>query len=141
VIEVDGDVAPAQHVLALDTDVELQELLDLRPPLRVLGQEAHADPVAAGRRQLEVHDAAQERVGQLGQDAGAVPRAGVGALGPAVLEIVQRLEGADDHLVRGGVVELGDHRDAARVVLVARVVQAVGLRRRGVRRHVVDGGG
>jgi hypothetical protein len=58
-----------------------------------------------------------------------------------VLEVVQRLEGAHDHVVRGDVVELGDHRDATGVVLVARVVQAVGLRRRGERRHVVDGGG
>ena len=56
VVLVDRDVAPAEEALALDADVELDELLELLAPRRVLRQEADADAVLAGRRQLEVDD-------------------------------------------------------------------------------------
>ena len=69
--------------------------------------------------------ARRNSVGELEQDARAVARVGVGALGAAVLEVLERPQRARDHLVRGGRAEARDERDAAGVVLVARVVQAV----------------
>ena len=69
---------------------------------------------------------------QLEQEPGAVAGAHVGALGPAVLEVVERLERLADDVVARDVVEPGDHRDAAGVVLVPRVVQAVGLWRHAI---------
>ena len=52
--------------------------------------------------------------------------------GATVLEVVQRRQRPVDHLVARLVVEPSDHGHAARVVLVARVVQAVGLWRQSV---------
>ncbi len=137
---VDRHVAPAEDVLALDADVELEQLLELRAAASRPAAGSHADAVAAGRGQLEVHDAAEERVGQLGEDARAVAGADVGALGAAVLEVVERRERVHDDLVRRLVVQPGDHRDAAGVVLVAGVVQAFGLGSCNVR-HMVSLGG
>ena len=128
VVEVDRDVAPAQQLLALDADVELEQLLELAPLLRVARQEAHGDAVSARRRQLEVDDLAEERVRDLDEDARAVAGADVGALRAAVLQVVQRRERAVDDAVVGLVVQPRDHGDATGVVLVAGVVQAVGLR-------------
>ena len=79
---------------------------------------------------------AQERVGELDEDARAVARADVGALGPAVLEVVQRLERAADDLVGLLVVQARHHGDAAGVVLEPGVVEALCLGRRGVVRHL-----
>ena len=132
VVLVDRHVAPAEHALALDADVELEQLLDLAAVDLVARQEAHADAVAPGRRQLEVDRGAEEGVRQLEQESGAVAGAHVGALGPAVLEVVERLERLADDVVARDVVEPSDHRDAAGVVLVPRVVQAVGLWRHAI---------
>ena len=55
------------------------------------------------------------------------PRAGVGALGAAVLEVAERGQRAHDRLVAGDAVEAGDERDATGVVLVGRVVEADSL--------------
>ncbi len=133
---VDRHVAPAQDPLALDAHVALDHVLELGPDRRVVREEAHADPVLAGRRQLDAGDGAQERVGELDEDARAVARADVGALGPAVLEVVQRLERAADDLVGLLVVQARHHGDAAGVVLEPGVVEALCLGRRGVVRHL-----
>jgi hypothetical protein len=129
---VDRHVAPAEHALALDADVDLQQLLDLAPVDRVGGQEADADAVAPGLGQLEVDRRAEEAVRQLDEDPGAVAGADVGTLGAAVLQVVERLERLDHDVVAGDVVQARDHGDAARVVLVPRVVEAVGLWRHAV---------
>ena len=129
---VDRHVAPPEHALALDADVELEQLLDLAAVDLVARQEAHADAVAPGLGQLEVDVGAEEGVRQLEQQPRAVAGAHVGALGPAVLEVVERLQGLVDHVVARDVVQPGDHRDAAGVVLVPRVVQAVGLWRHAI---------
>jgi hypothetical protein len=76
---------------------------------------------------------AQERVGDAQEHPGAVARVRVGALGAAVLEVVQRGQRLVDDLVARLVVEARDHGDAAGVVFVPRVVQTVGL----WRHHVV----
>jgi hypothetical protein len=61
----------------------------------------------------------------LHEDAGAVPSVGVGAGGPAMLEVLERAQGAVDRLVRADSVEPCDKRDATRVVLVRGVVEAL----------------
>ena len=79
--------------LALGLDRLLDQLLERRAALGVGGQEADRDAVAARRRQLEAATAAaQERVGHLQQDPGAVAGVGVGALGAAVLEVLERVQ-------------------------------------------------
>ena len=89
------------------------------------GQEDDADAVgarrAAARRPTQV---AEERVGDLHEDAGAVARVGVGALGAAVLEVLERHDRPVHRLVRAAAVQARDEGDATRVVLVCRVVQA-----------------
>jgi hypothetical protein len=79
---VDGDVAPPDHALPLGSDRVLDQLLEFRAALGVTRQVADADPVAADRRQLDAGDrAADERVGDLQQDPGAVAGVRVRALG------------------------------------------------------------
>jgi hypothetical protein len=127
VVGVDRDVAPAEDALALDAHIDLEQLLDLAPMQHVLGQEAHRHAVAAGRRELEVDGGAEERVRELDEDAGTVAGADVRALRAAMLQIVERLQRLDHHVVPGHVVQARDHGDATGVVFVARVVEAVGL--------------
>ncbi len=57
------------------------------------------DRVAADGGQVEVGDRAQERVGDLRDDACAVAGAGVGADGTAVLEVAQGVQGGLDDVV------------------------------------------
>ena len=133
--QVDGDVAPAEHALALDADVELEQRLELLAAVVVLRQEADRDGVAAGVGQLEVDVRAEELVRQLQQHPGAVAGARVGAGRAAVLEVLDRLQTLLDDLVDGNVVQACDERHAARIVLVAGVVEAVGLWRQGLHAH------
>ena len=135
VLRVDGDVAPAEHALALDADVELEHRLELVAPPLVGRQEAHRDAIAAAVGQLEVHLRAEERVGHLQEHPGAVAGAGVGPRGPAVLEVLDGAQPHVDDVVRRHVVEAGDERHATGIVLVARVVEASGLCGRGLRGH------
>jgi hypothetical protein len=129
VLLVDRNVAPAEDALALDADVHLEQLLDLLAARGIRGQEALDDAVVAHRRQVEADGRAQERVGDLDEDPGAVARADVRALGTAVLEVVQRHQRAVHDLVRRLVVQPRDHGHAAAIVLEPRVVETVCLRR------------
>jgi hypothetical protein len=128
-------LAPAEDLLALDANVELEQLLELAAADLVGGEEADPHAVLARGRQLEPAGHPEESVGDLDEDPGAVAGFGVGALGAAVLEVVQRRQRLVDHVVARLVVEPGDHRDAAGVVLVGGVVQTVGLWRLAVVVH------
>ena len=127
VLGVDGHVAPAEQPLALGRTVRSSSVLEPRAGAVVGRQEAHQHPVGAERRQLEVDDRAQQLVGHLHQDPGAVAGARVRAGGAAVLEVLERRDRARDDLVRGLVVQPRDHAHAARVVLEAGVVESDGL--------------
>ena len=124
VVLVDRHVAPADDALALGDDGVLEQLLELLAALLLAREEADADAVGAGRRQVLVDHAADELVGQLEQDSSAVAGVRVRARGPAVLEVLERDDRAYDGLVGPGSIELGDHGDATGVVLVGRVVEA-----------------
>ena len=107
--------------------VVLDQLLELGAALVLGRQEADADGVASGGRQVDAGgDAAEEGVGDLQQDAGAVTGVRVRAGGAAVLEVAERLEALLDDGMRRLPPQLGDQRDAARVVFVVRVVEAAG---------------
>ena len=73
--------------------------------------------------QLEVDDLAQERVGDLGEDARAVTHERVGAGGAPVLQVAQGGQGVVDDVVPGAAAHRGDERDPAGVVLVLGAVE------------------
>jgi len=123
---VDGHLAPAEDFLALRENRPLDQCGKLRPLVRLVGHEAHPDAIAPARGQLEVDDGAQERVGDLDEDAGAVAGLLVSARGAAMLEVLERLERERDDVVIRLVAQPSDDADAASVVLVARVVEADG---------------
>ena len=121
---VDRDVAPGDDRLPLRLDRLGQEPLERRSTLGVAGQEAHRDAVPTEGRQGSADLGAKQSVRQLERHAGAVAGERVGALGASVLEVGERRRGADERLVTRHAVQAGDERDAARVVLVRRVVEA-----------------
>ena len=92
-----------------------------------VGRKHISDAVAPARRQLERDRLAQELVRHLQQEAGAVAGLGVGAGGAAVLEVGERLDPESHDVVGRTVVQARDDGHATGVVLVARVVQAIGL--------------
>ena len=124
---VDRDLTPSEHDLPLRPDGALEQRHQLRLLARIVRQEAHRDAVAPALRQLEVDDGAQERVRHLDQDPGAVSGFGVGAGSATMLEVLERLDRQADDVVAGLVVQARDDRDAAGVMLVTGVVEAVGL--------------
>ena len=72
---------------------------------------------------------AKKRVRHLQEDAGAVAGVLLAAAGAAVLEVQQDLDRLLDDLVRLAALEVDDEADAAGVVLVARIVEALFPRR------------
>src|SRR5205814_1535432 len=96
---VDRYVAPAEEALALVRDDTLDHLLELVPPNLVWRQEERADAVRARGRQLVAELAAEERVGDLHEDAGAVARVGIRTGGAAVLEVGERGQRTQHRLV------------------------------------------
>ena len=88
------------------------------------GRKAMPTAYAPGRREVEVDDRAQERVGDLGEDARAVADERVGARGAAVVEVAQGGQRVVDDVVAGAAPHRGHEGDAAGVVLVLAAVQA-----------------
>ena len=80
---VDRHVSPPEGTLALRHDRLLDQLLEGQPALGVPRQVADADAVAPGRRQLDPGDrSADERIGDLQEDPGAVTGVGIGSSAP-----------------------------------------------------------
>ena len=122
-------VAPAERLLPLlDRDAHAQ-LLAAQAQRGVVREEAHGDGVVARRRQLELElrarEAAQQPVGHLQHQAGAVARIGVGTARSAVLHRGQHRERALDHLAAAHAVGTRDQAEAAGVVLEAAIVKRV----------------
>ncbi len=126
----DGYVAPAEDREALLGGDLLDPAAGLGDLLVVPGQERRADGVRAVRRELEVDDVAQERVGDLHQDAGTVAGVRLGAGGAAVLEVAQGGQGLGHDVVAGHAGQGRDEGHATGVVLVARVVEPLWRRER-----------
>ena len=100
-----------------------------RPRSGSWGRKASPDRVGARLGQREVAHLAQERVGDLDQDAGAVTDVVLGAGRAAVVEVVQGGQAPGDHLVAATAVHVDDEGDAAGVVLERRVVQPLAMGR------------
>ena len=125
---VGGQVAPAENLLSFLGDDLLDQGLAV-PALAGIGrQRQHAEPVLAGGGQLDAQldgHRLQKVVGNLYQDAGAVPGIGLSAAGTAVIEIQQNLESAADDVVGALALHVGQEADAAGVVLEGRVIEAL----------------
>ena len=115
---VGGQLAPAEDREAFLGGDLLDAPAGLGDLLVVAGDEGGADGVGVLARQLEVDDLAEEAVGDLHQDAGAVTGVRLGARRAAVLEVAQGGERLLDDVVAGHARHRGHERDAARVVLV-----------------------
>jgi hypothetical protein len=99
--------------------------------LLVARQEAHGDAVAASRRQQDVvlgGPVAQQRIGELDQAPRPVADQGIGADRAAVIEVQQDLDAAPDDVVGFLALDVRDEAHAARIVLVPRVIEALGVR-------------
>ncbi len=126
----DRDVAPAEdgEVLVGGDGLDLRDRGGVGGVL--VGEEGDADRVRAGGGELEGDLGAQERVGDLGQDARAVTGVRLGTGRTAVLQVAQDGERLLDDLVVGDARQRRDEADATGVVLVPRVVQALSSRSR-----------
>jgi hypothetical protein len=139
-VRVDRQLAPAEDGQAL-LGGQAGDVLDARGALGLVdGQEGDADGVLAHRRQVEVDLGAQQRVGDLREDAGAVAGVRLGAGRTAVVEVVQGGQPRGHDLPRGTTLHVGDEGDATGVLVVGRVVQA-GRRGYGGERHSRAGRG
>ena len=118
------DVAPAEQPEPLVVAGGGDQRLAVRPGGGVVGEEGHPHPVGAGRREGETGVPAQEGVGELDQDAGAVTAQRVRTGGTAVAQVAQRLQAGADDLVGRLPVQSGHEGDPAVVVVQPRIVQA-----------------
>ena len=126
--QVGRDRTPPEHVLPFFTHDLLEEAADPIALAGVLRQEHQAGAVAAFGGQREPERGGhlpEEPVGDLNQDARAVAGVGLAAAGAAVQQIDQQLQSALDDRMRAPPLDVGDEADAAGVMLVPRVVEAV----------------
>ena len=143
----DGHLAQSEQLQALVGRDRPESVQRLCSAGRITGQEGGAGRVGTEGRQLEPDDLAEEGIGQLHHDPGAVAGVLLGADGSAVLEVAQRRERVLDDVVPGATAQGRDHRDAAGVDLAVGVVEALGRREvrepggpDGVRRAQIVGG-
>jgi hypothetical protein len=114
--------------------------------LVVLRHEDMRDRVVACRRQFHAlgrHLLAEEAIGDLHQQTRAVSHQGIRTHGAAMGQVLEHRQPVENGLMRPDVLHVGDEAHAARVMLVARVVQTDGghalgrsndrFRRRGAR--------
>ena len=138
IVGVDRHVPPADDVEALLGRDLLDPATGLGDLLLVAGQERGPDGVAPALGQLEARladDLAQEGVGDLHQDAGAVARVDLGTGRTPVVQVAQCGEGLGHDVVAGLSRHRRDEGNATGVVLVARVVETLGRRERVRVRH------
>ncbi len=130
-VNVHRHVAPTQHDLALGADRALQLLFAGQARSRFLGQEHHRHAVLAGRGQddaLLAELVAVQRIGDLNKDARAVAHELVGPDRAAVIQVFQDLQTLLDDCVAFLALDMGHEADAAGVMFVLRVIQALGRR-------------
>src|SRR6185437_2884667 len=133
---IGGHVAPTDQLLALILDEALELLDDDVARLLFRGKEAHRDRVMAGPGQRHagtLGPIAQQRVRYLDEAAGPVTDQRIGAYGATVVEIYEELQALGDDFMGFFALDAGDESDAARVMLVAGVVQTLFRRRSGHR--------
>ena len=130
-VTVDRHVTPAENHLTVGAHRAFEVLFAGRPRCAFLRQENHPHAVVAGRRKrhaLGGHFLPVVGIGNLDQNACAVAAERIGAHGAAMIEIVKNEKGILNGLVRFSAADVGDETDAAGVLLVCRLIQAVRLR-------------
>ena len=123
---VDRHVAPAEQHLALFLDRALDLVFAGDARSRVARQEHHADAVLPGGRQPHAearHFLAQEAIGNLDQQAGAVGELGIPADRTAVGEVSEDRQPLLDDAVRLLALDVRDEAYAAGVVLMGGVIK------------------
>ena len=135
---VGGHPPPAEDGLPLFSHHRLEHGAAAGGLARVAGQEDEAGPVVTGGGQGEAEPAAlarEEGVRHLDEDARAVPGVDLAAAGAAVEEILEHLESLVHDGVGLSALHVHDEADTARVVLVGGIIEALGRRHPGRRRH------
>ena len=130
---VGGDRAPAEKFQAVLGDDLLGQPLAAVAVMVVPRQVEHRHRVVPGRRQagqILAALAAEEVVGDLQQDAGAVATIRIAADRTAVLEVAQHLEGLLHQLMAAHPLEVDDEADPAGIMLVGGVVESLAERAR-----------
>ncbi len=136
---VDRYFAPAEQHLALVGDRAFDLAHARRARRGIARQEHHPHAVGARLRQLHLqarHLLPEEGVRNLDQHAGAVAVQGIGSGRAAVREVVEDREAVLDDVVRLAPLDVRDEAHAARVVLVARVVESLLQGRAGCAFHL-----
>ena len=132
-VERGRDIAPADYALAFLLGEAFELTLDEFARFRLLRQETHRDRVVARLRQvvaMALGPFAQQRIGHLQQDTGAVSQQRIGADRAAMVEIGQNFECLGDDRVAFCALDMRDHADPAGVVFVTRIVKTRGVGRR-----------
>ena len=123
-----GHAPPAEELLPLLAD-DVRQFLAAKCLLRRIGrQKDQAAGIASGFGQLDLligADPAQKAVRQLDHDAGPVAGIGIAGQGPAVDQVEQYLQPLGDDLVRRPALQMTDESDAAGIVLVTGIIQAL----------------
>src|SRR5690606_36501452 len=120
--------APAEHDLAFRLHDLLELFFDATTQRRIARQEDDAAAVRARFGKLEaelLRRGGQELVRHLQQHARAVAGIRFGAAGTAVIEVREDLQALLQDLVRFAPLRIDHEADAASVVLVSRVIEAL----------------
>src|SRR5262245_13735620 len=118
--------APAQDGVPFGADGLLDQLAQCQPGVLVFRQKDEARAILARRRQGEAEvrrRLAEEPIGHLNEDAGAVARVGFASAGAAVQQVEEHLQPLLDDPVRLATLDVDDETDAAGVVLIAGIVE------------------
>ena len=125
---VGGDVPPSEHRQSFRSGLFRQDLLATAPRLGVLGQEenSHAVMFLGGKRKTEgVGLGAEELIGDLDKNPGAVAGRFVGARRAAVHEVQQHLLAVLDNGMIAASCDVDDGADAAGIVFPLRIIQTL----------------
>jgi hypothetical protein len=131
-VERGRHVAPADQRLAFLGDEFLEMRAGEVPRRLVLGEEAHGDRIVARLRQrqaLAIGPLAEQGVGHLDEDAGAVAEQRIGTHGAAVIEVFENFQRLGNDRMAFGALDVGDEAHAASVVFITRIVEPLGLRK------------
>ena len=129
-VAIDGRIAPAEDSEALLLGNALEDAFALQTVVLFHGQEAHGHAVGAGFGQGYAQFSAfarKEGVGNLNEDAGAVAGLRVAARGAAMGEVDEHLEALADDLVALFAPDVRDKSNAAGIVLIPRMIEALRL--------------
>ena len=130
-VQGSGNIAPANQALALFFNERFKALRDEAARRLVLRHEAHRHAVIARLGQIEavfLGPFAQQGIGNLQQNSGAVAQKGIRANRAAVVDTFKDFKRLAHNCVALFALDMSDHTYAAGVVFVSRVVKTLGDR-------------